>query len=219
MHWPQRAAAILAVCLLGTTPAHAGWQDTPDSLGLQSVGETMQVNGTPMQIRAFVTTQLADAVVADMQARWRRGGGPVTLTHTSAWTILNQSVGDQHRSFQIRTTKGGTAEGFVALTSPKLVRPVKYAVSLPRDMTVVSVIDSVDRGRNSQQVVAVSPRSISATMSSLESTLKAAGWERHRIQSSRNSIMYAANKGKQQLDATLAAQPAGSMIMMNVILN
>ncbi|UOD27329.1 hypothetical protein INH39_17495 [Massilia violaceinigra] len=210
---------LILMALAFPHTARAGWQDMPDTVQLQPMGDTLQVNGTPMQVRAFASTLALDALLQDVETRWRRSPGEVKRSVNSAWTVLNQTVGAQHRSFQVRQSSASTIEGFVALTSPSATRKPKLAVHLPPDMTAVSIIDSVDQGRASQQVIAVSKRSMTATAASLEASLKASGWERHRFKAEPSGIVFAANKGRQQFDATLSAQPNGSIVMMNTLLN
>jgi hypothetical protein len=211
-------AVLLMVSALIAGPAQAGWQDMPDGIPLQPVGDDLQMNGTPMQIRAFVTPMPLGTVLREVQASWERASNHVAVKRAvnSPWTILNQTVGDQHRSLQVKQA-GGMVQGFVAVSSPKLNRPTKLAVRLPSEMAAVSVIDSMDQGRASQQVIAVSRRSVDASASALEEALAADGWVRHAFKKMGKSVMFAANKGKQQFQVTLSGQQSGSIAMMNTI--
>lgn len=213
-----RASMLASVTLLlAVAPARAVWQDVPASLQLEPVGDSLRLNGTPMQIRAFRSDAPMEKLLRDVQDSWQRSNrGSVTRTEMSTWTVLNQTVGDEHRSFQARPSGPGHTEGFVALTSPRQAREPKPAVRLPSDMTPVSIVDSVDAGRSTQQLIAVSPRSVDASASALEAQLKAAGWERHVLKRNGSSVVFAANKGARQFDATLNAKKAGSLILINV---
>ncbi|MES2320138.1 MAG: hypothetical protein V4631_21890 [Pseudomonadota bacterium] len=213
-----RAFVTLLLAAAVAQPAlAANWQDTPDSLQLASVGDTLRLNGTPMQIRAFKSALPIERLLRDVQAGWQEANrSDVTRAVVSGWTVLNQTVGDQHRSFQARLA-GDQVEGFVALTSPKQTREPKLVLRLPSDMTAISIIDSVDDGHSSQQVIAVSPRSFDASTSAIEAQLRAAGWERHVHKKTAGAVVFAANKGSQQFDATVSAQKNGSLIMLSVV--
>lgn len=216
-----RAGLISAMllCAAGAVQA-ANWQNTPDSLKLSSVGDTLRLNGTPMQIRAFTSSLPMEKLLNEVQHGWQLSHrSDVTRTRIPGWTVLNQTIGDEHRSFQVRGTSPTQLEGFVALTSPKMTREPKLAVRLPSDMTAVSIVDSVDDGKSSQQVIAVSPRSMDFSASAIEAQLRAAGWQRHVFKKSAGSIQFAANKGAQQFDATVSAQKQGALIMMSVLTN
>lgn len=212
------------LALAGLLAAHgvgalaANWQNTPDTMQLSTVGDSLRLNGTPMQIRAFKSSQPIEKLINEVQAGWQLSHrSDVTRAVLPGWTVLNQSVGDEHRSFQVRPAGPDQVEGFVALTSPKMTREPKLAVRLPSDMTAVSIIDSVDAGRSSQQVVAVSPRSMEFSASAIEAQLRAAGWQRHVYKKGPKAILFAANKGELQFDATISAQKNGALIMMNVL--
>jgi hypothetical protein len=216
----RRQSVCLLLAGLVAGPACAGWQAIPATLALQPVGETLVMNGIPMEIRAFASSLPLDAAVRQVQDAWQQpGSAQVMRTEMAGWVVLNQALGDEHRSFQVRQESPGVVRGYVALTSPKRGRPFKVAVPLPPDMTPVSVIDSIDNGRVSQQVIAISPRSADASAQSLEAALKAAGWERHVFKKGDNAIIFSANKGTRQFDATLSVEQRGAIVMMNTAEN
>lgn len=199
--------------------AGASWLDVPDTIVLQQMGDRMVVNGTPMSVRAFNTDLPPEQVLQSVQAAWERSKDRTSVTRTSMppWTILNQRIGAQHRSFQIRPSSQGGFEGFVALTSPAHAREPKPAVRLPPGVTPLQIIDSVDNGRSSQQIIAVSTRSIDATSMALEAALKAAGWQRHVMKKDARTVVFAANRNGQEFDALLTAAKNGSMVYMNTV--
>jgi len=213
---------ILASVIFCAMPAWAfgaNWQDIPDTIALQHMGDSMVVNGIPMSVRAFNTNLPSEQVVQLVQNAWERNKDRTSVIRTSMppWTILNQTVGKEHRSFQIRPGKKGGFEGFVALTSPELAREPRPAIRLPSGLTPVQIVDSVDNGRSSQQIIAVSTRSIEATSAALEANLKAAGWQRHVMKKDGNTVVFAANRNGREFDAILTAEARGAMVMMNTV--
>jgi hypothetical protein len=209
---------LAALVLSGAGNARAnGWQDTPDALQLQPIGDTLRMNGTPMAVRSFTSEMAMEDVLRQVQANWQRpGNGPVLRSALPTWTVLNQTVGNQHRSLQVRQ-KGNLIEGFVALTSPKETREPKLALRMPAQMTALQVVESLDNGKRSQQVVAVSHRSMDYTVSALEDALKAEGWTRHMLKKKGEQVALSANRGDEQFDALISNAEAGAMIMMNTI--
>lgn len=199
--------------------ALAGWQDVPDHLRLGAVGDSLAINGTPVQIRTFTSDLPIQQLVEEVRISWERNPERTSVVRTKVgeWTVLNQRLGKEHRSFQVRPAADGL-EGRVALTSPQLARAPRVAVQLPASMTAVSIIDSVDDGRKSQQVIAVSTRSAEATAAALETTLKAQGWHRHVLQRGRGALVFSANRNGQELDANISAQKSGALVMMNTII-
>lgn len=211
-----RMLGMLALCIAG--PALAGWQDTPDALPLGKLGDSLVVNGVPMEIRSFATAAPMGKLLEDVRVKWERHPDRTSVTRSKVgdWTVLNQRVGQQHRSLQVRAANGGI-EGFVALTSPQKKREPRMSVRLPAAMTAVSVIDSEDGGKLSQQVIAVSKRSADATAAALEQSLKTQGWTRHVMQRTKGGVLFAANRNGQQFDANISVQKQGALVMMNTI--
>jgi len=209
---------LLSACMLAAPARAANWQDLPDGLQLEKMGDSLRMNGTPMTVRAFHTAQPLETVLRDVQAAWERHPGKEEVKRTvlPGWTVLNQKVGDDHRSLQVRKN-GEVVDGLVALTSPKQTREPKLAVRLAPQMTALQVIDSVDAGKVSQQITAVSRRSSDATASALETSLKAEGWTRHVFKKQGGAIVLSANKGEAQFDAVIMAQKAGALVMMNAV--
>lgn len=213
-----RRMGMGAALALACSVAHAAWQDVPGSIVLQTMGDQMAINGVPMAVRAFNTSLPAEQVLQQVQSAWERNKDRTSVTRTSMgpWTVLNQSIGSEHRSFQIRPARTGGFEGFVALTSPARAREAKPLIRLPADVLPVQIVDSVDQGRSSQQIVAVSKRSMEATSAALEASLLAAGWQRHVMKKQARTVVFAADRNGQELDAIVNAEKKGSMVMVNI---
>lgn len=210
------ALALAAAPLSWAEPAT--WQDLPASLQLEPLGDTLRMNGTPMSIRAFRSREPAETVLREVQASWERDPGhqPVQRSSIPNWTVLNQAIGARHRSFQVRERDGQT-QGFVAVSSPRETRAPVLAVRLPAQVQAVQVIDSVDAGKASQQVMAVSKRSVDATASALGDALKAQRWGSPMLTRQGRSVRLSANRGDEQFDAVLSGQKHGALLMMNVV--
>ena len=217
-----RRSAVLMLALIGAlsgNPAAAGWLDTPDSIKLQNVGDETRLNGTPMTMRYFVSQRPLEEVIRQFQDAWERGHvrGSVINSKIANWTVLNQSLGDTHRSVQVRAAADGGVEGYVALTSPKLTREPQLRLRLPSDVEVLSVLESSDQGRGSQQVMAVSRRALDGVSMSLQNALRAAGWTVKVSSHDASAARLSADKGKQEFDAALTQAAQGTSIMMNTV--
>ena len=210
---------VMGLLIISALPCWAGWLGMPDNVNLQAVGEELRLNGTPMKVRAFTAEVPMETLLKQVQENWQKqvGDKPVDRTKNTNWTVLNQSIGTEHRSFQVRELSATRVEGYVALTSPELTIVPKLVIPLPSDVRTVSIIDSNDAGKVSQQVIAVSPRSVDATVSALESALKTAGWERHVMKKSATVIQFSADRNGQEFDASLSKQKAGTLLMMNTL--
>ncbi len=217
---PLRASLVCVFLSIASMQlAYAGWQNTPDTLMLEPVGSEMRLNGTPMQIRTFSSGLPIETLLKQVEENWSRGAsnGAVTRTKISNWTVLNQTVGDEHRSFQVRESAPAQLLGYVALTSPARTVEPKLAFRLPAGMSAVSITESSDPGTVSQQVIVSSNRSIDSSADVLESALKIDGWVRYGKVKKDDSILFSANRGEKELDVTFQAQKNGALAMINVV--
>lgn len=216
----MRALSVLLLVLCIPLHAWAGdsWQDMPDQLRLDPVGDTLRMNGTPMTIRAFRSTQPMEMLLSAVQKNWERNPRhePVVRTVLPKWIVLNQAVGARHRSFQVREN-GRQVEGFVALTSPAETRDPVLVLRMPPLVAAIQVVDSSDQGRTSQQIVAVSRRSVEATASAFDQALKAEGWQRDVVKQQGGAMRLSANRGGEQFDAVLSVQKNGALVMINTV--
>lgn len=209
-------AAICAAML--PCLAHAGWQDLPDQIQSQPLADSMKINGVPVNARALSTTLSPEDAIKQVEEKWSHTEHAGILKHAKLgeWLVLNQGLEKAHRSVQFRTTANGT-EGFAAVTDTEHGVTARPAITLPADLVPVSIIDTVDGARHSQQIIAVSRRSIDSTTDVLEGSISDAGWKRHVRKKVDTTIRYAANKGPLELDALIQAQKHGSMVMINTI--
>jgi hypothetical protein len=216
----RSSLAVLAVAtVLTTSAAAAGWQGAPESLRLESVGEEMRVNGTPMLVRRFEASQSSDAVLKFIERDWSAtpGAAPVRHSRLGDWTVLNQDIGDRHRSVQVRETSPGSIEGLLAVTSPALHREPALSIRLPAALSMVSVVDSIDQGRAAQQIMASSRESRDNVGNALESALRTAGWSTPQRRKSPNAVLVSANRGDEELDAIVTVNSGGSMVIINIV--
>jgi hypothetical protein len=212
--------ALLSVgSLLSYATATAGWQGAPDMLRMESVGDEIRVNGTPMLVRRFEADQPVDAVLGFFAHEWANepAAKPVQQTQLGAWTVLNQDIGDRHRSVQVRELAPGTIEGLVAVTSPALHREPVPAIRLPSDFAIVSVVDSIDQGRAAQQIMVSSHQSLSNIENAIEAQLRASGWSTPQHRKTANALLVSANRGDAQFDAVINSQAGGSIGIFNIV--
>jgi len=208
-----------AGALVATSAAAAGWQGAPESLRLESVGEEIRVNGTPIIVRRFEASESADAVLEYMKRDWSAAPSAAPVHHSTLgdWTILNQDIGDRHRSVQVRETSPGSIEGLLAVTSPALHRDPVLSIRLPAVLSMVSVVDSVDQGRAAQQIMASSRLSSSNVGNALESQLRTSGWTTPQRRQSPKALLISTNRGDAELDAIITVNGGGSMAVINVV--
>jgi len=219
VHRARAPGALASAALLVSATAAAGWQGAPEVLRMESVGDEIRVNGTPMLVRRFEASQPADAVVDYFDHEWSNEpyAKPVQHTKLGTWTVLNQDIGDRHRSVQVRELAPGTIEGLLAVTSPALHREPVLAIRLPLDFSIVSVVDSTDQGRVAQQIMASSHQSLNIIDNAIESELRTSGWSTPQRRKTANALLISANRGDAQFDAVINAKAGGAIAIFNIV--
>lgn len=217
-----RCATFALVCagaLLVSGTAMAGWQGAPESLRMQSVGDDIRVNGTPMSVRRFEADQPIEAVLGYFAHEWSTepSAQPVKRSQLGTWTVLNQNIGDRHRSVQVREQGPGTIEGLLAVTSPAMHREPVLAIRLPADFSIVSVVDSNDQGRAAQQIMAKSRQSLTNIENAIEAQLRSSGWSSPQRRKTATALMLSANRGDAQFDAVFNVKAGGAIGVFNVV--
>jgi hypothetical protein len=141
----------------------------------------------------------------------------VKRTKLGAWTVLNQDIGDRHRSVQVRQLSPDSIEGLLAVTSPASHREPVPAMRLPLDFAIVSVVDSIDQGRAAQQIMASSRQSLTNIDNALEAELRTLGWSTPQRRKTADALLLSANRGDAQFDAVINAKAGGSVGIFNIV--
>ena len=174
-----------------------GWLDVPLPSGLSfaDVGPSMQIDGLPMQVHAFVSAE----PVADLTARFRAslGGALVTSQHGGK-TILGQARGSHYLTVQMEMAGSGT-RGLVAQTdiAALLARRVSatdadvgadadadWRRRLPAGMRVLSLVRSRAGERQLQHMVLQSDTALAGSGEALAHLLGKDGYRAVRSLSS-----------------------------------
>lgn len=218
--------ALFGLCLHlsvhGETPA---WQVLPGGFNSQSVADEMRLNGVPMKIISVNSKLPLEKALAEVKRSWSLQPGAANIERTTLgqWQVLNQRYGEQHRSLQLREAGNDSVEGYLALSSPAQTREPKPAIRLPSDVQTVSITESQDGSKQAQQIVAVSPRSVDAIASAIESSLRAEGWKKQVNRKESGVIYFSADRNKdkltQEFDARVMPQKNGTLIFMNTLLH
>ncbi len=219
------ASIFVLCCHLNAQAEAPNWQALPSGFNSQSVADEMRLNGVPMKIVSVNSRLPLEKALAEVKRSWSLQPGAANIERTTLgqWQVLNQRLGEQHRSLQLRDLGNDTVEGFLALSSPTQSREPKAAVRLPSDIQTVSITESQDGSKQAQQIVAVSPRSVDASASALELSLRAEGWKKQVNRKESGVIYFSADRNKdkltQEFDARFMPQKNGTLIFMNTVLH
>jgi hypothetical protein len=143
------------------------------------VGDRLEVNGVPMQLRGFVSPQSVDAVVHALRSRWPR---PFTEDRVGARRIFGRMVGDQWVTVQLEPTPDGGTRGLSSVVSMREALKAGREGSgpdevrwLPVGSALVQHQQSHDAGRRGSLIVARNHLAAAANAEHLINRLAADG--------------------------------------------
>lgn len=184
----------VAVLLLpGPIPANAAapattWPEVTLPPGVQTfdVGQQMEINGLPMRIQGFLSSD-PPAWLVD----WFRAslGKPLVESRRGAITILGRVVGRYYLTVQIDPAGRG-ARGLVALSDvPAMLaghgearmQDARWQARLPAGMRVLSRVSALDDGRLSEHLVLESTEPLAACRQALTRLLQRDGYTPGRV--------------------------------------
>lgn len=151
----------LIVLLVRFAPVAAAGEPTvalPRSAQPFSVGENIVLNGLPMHMRGFRSTESADVLVA-----WftQNLGSPVVENRLGNTIVLGKAIGEYYVTVQLEADRNGV-RGLTAVSnlaaandmrSVRNERGERLLLGLPHGSRMISDMVSEDRGKQSWHVV------------------------------------------------------------------
>lgn len=148
------------VCILIMSKAYSveGSIALPDSARVFSVGEKIVLNGVPMHMRGFRSSESVDDLLAWFS---RELGSPLVENHLGKTTVLGKAVGHRYLSVQLERDANGvrgvvTESDFEAAAEMRPRRQEqldRWLLGLPSGSAVRSDMVSADRGRHAWHAV------------------------------------------------------------------
>lgn len=132
--------------------------ELPRSAQRFSVGENIVLNGLPMRMSGFRSTESADVLVA-----WfaQNLGSPVVENRLGNTIVLGKAIGEYYVTVQLEADRNGV-RGLTAVSSPVAAdemrsvrneRGERLLLGLPHGSRVISDMASEDRGKQSWHVI------------------------------------------------------------------
>jgi hypothetical protein len=158
------------------------WPDLklPQSLQLFSAGQNVVMNGLPMRMHGFVSTQSPAALSRSVEESL---GKPLVVNKLGQQIILGRAQGSHYISIQIEPASGGS-RGVVAVSDLQTALSNKdvtaqeksyWVQQLPAGTTLSSHIKSLDGVKQSQQLIYSNSLDESFNRDRLKAILKADG--------------------------------------------
>jgi hypothetical protein len=226
---------FIQTCVLAQNAS--SWPDLklPKSLQLFSAGQNVVMNGLPMRMHVFVSTQSPAALSRSVEQSL---GKPLVVNKLGEQIVLGRAQGSHFISIQIEPTSGGS-RGVVAVSDLKTALSNKdvtaqeksyWLQQLPVGTTLSSHIKSLDGLKQSQQLIYSNALDESFNRDRLNTILKADGmvFERETLVDEQaykktatavqGRVLFFKGTNKEAM-ATMHRQPDGQTITVLNIIN
>lgn len=225
----RRLAATLCLAV-AASPQAAPWPAIamPPGATRVDLGERVEVNGMPMNIRGFVTARPPTEV-----AQWfrRELGQPLVEDTLDQALILGRQQGDHYLTIRLEAAGRGT-RGLVAVSALSAARDAhaanraateRWTARLPAGSTLITQVSANDGGRVARQVVFLNAHSPTLNTQRLTTLLAADGLDFEReadaepppgsLRAPGGRVLYFRGAGKEAM-ATLFRDPAGNTVVV-----
>lgn len=227
--WPTVVIALLFVCnsihagAIARVTARLPDVPPPPQAQVAWIAKSMRMNGLPMTLQSFESSQSVEATLAHYARWWSTTDastrGITRLMRRGEWQVLALTSPRLHITVQARPAGNGS-EGSIAVSrNPTSVETTTTtAFPHPRTTRVVNLQEYEDAGANAEHISLVSSRSVAIEAHEFSELLTRNGWSVYRDQDTQalaRGHVLEAQKGASLAQLTL--QPgahAGSNIIV-----
>jgi hypothetical protein len=227
--------ALIAPCLalaasVSVAAVSEPWPEipTPPKASVEWVADSLRVNGVPMRIMHFVSSEDRSAIVEYYRAYWT-GGYPVkpSVRVTQRETVIGQAHGPYFMTVEVKDGDHGGSAGLISISQALGSRIQRSAGELPLmpGAKVLQVVESNDPGKRSREVFIRNPVSVSSVVSYYQGALADAGWRTvqytdvPRQGASAGGTFLVLRRERSELQLSVIPRPDGhgSMLLANLV--
>ncbi|WP_147474991.1 hypothetical protein [Corticibacter populi] len=200
-------ARLWILAWLALQPAHAQalfvdkatpWPDipAPPRAHVSWVSEQMRVNGIPMRVQVFESAASLEEVVAHYRAHWKIPASRAALPSDKAYvlerdgeTMIARIKEPFYDLVKVRAMQDGSSQGTMSssLVLGSEPRLDVSSIPFPSGAEAVSVVESIDVGSRSKQVLFAASQSYARVVDYYRVNLAAAGWQPLQSQATPNA--------------------------------
>lgn len=184
------------------------------------VGEDMDLNGVPMQIKDMTSPEPPAQVLAFYRQAW---SGPPFYEEFQVqdWTAIATLRKHCFYTVQVKSDGKGGSLGLLGITTKPGSRSHAPGAGFPLSpgSKVLSDIDSYDGGKKGRMLVIADPNPPKGAADYYRAVLMQAGWVVVSNRHSGNNYVLILQRGTAQMDLTTspATQGSGSSVVVNIV--
>ena len=169
------ARILVAVGLLHASLAVA--QDMPvlpTHCQLQSLGDSLQINGAATRIFSLHSRHHLDRVMNDIRQSWQQ---PLRHQTAGPWHVLSHLAHDRLVTFQLRSNPQGGTAGLVAIRARPFAETAPPGLPSVPGMHLHQWLESDDLGQRSRTVVLLGTPPVAQPLTMLRDHFRQAGYQ------------------------------------------
>jgi hypothetical protein len=218
----------------GRTWAAEPWPEMPmpPKAKVQWIAQSMRVNGVPTRVMQFQSRASRQEVIAYYAAYWSGdgAGGYVHKPSVHALgdaTVIGQVHGPYLMNIKVEDAPNATSKGLISVAQVLGSKPDHDpgAVQLMPGAHVVSVVESSDPGKESRQVLILTPQPVSSVTQFYRASFVNAGWTEvqgdvppRRVGRFTTSFaVFSRGASEMQLSIVDSPQGPGSTLLANLV--
>lgn len=220
------ALASALASAAGSTP----WPEipSPPHAKLEWVADSMRVNGVPMRVLRFTSSEPRSAIVDYYRSYWS-GGYPTKPSVRAAGneTVVGQAHGPYYLTVEVRDAPQGASQGLISVSQVAGAKIERSPGELPvmPGAKVLQVVESNDPGRRSREVFVKNPQAPPSVMSYYRAALGDAGWQlvqytdvpREAATAGGSFAVFRRERSELQLSVAPASGGRGSLLLANLV--
>jgi hypothetical protein len=181
--------AFIVLALVLPVRVYADWPRLPfpDGAEVETIGEQVRLNGMPMKMYQIFTSKNLDAIKQFYKVAL---GEKNTETKVAHGLVLSQVKDNYLITVRMTPLNANLTEVLLSIGDMKAANDNKnrpLGLRLPSDSRVASDMESVDRGKNSRQLVYVNRHSLEVNANYLINMLAMKGYKLEPMHSSDTS--------------------------------
>lgn len=191
----------------------------PPDARIETVGESVRLNGVPMRLTRVITTLPAEAATAYYQ---RTLGAPVAHAQTGHTQVLAHARGDFFITVSIAPLPAGRSEALTSVADSRAAREATgrpVGLALPAGSELLSDMDSIDGGLASRQLVFINPHSLRTNLARLSASLAGRGLrpDGPPLADSNNALAQAFSGASGQAQLVLVRREAATNVVLTLV--
>jgi hypothetical protein len=213
---------LAAWCSVNSEVIAESWPviQSPPQSDVVWVGDDMNQNGLPMQVKSFESKNGVDSVISFYKEKWNNEDNSKCVENKiGEWNVIGRQKGDYYLTVQAKNNDSIGSKGFLSVSKlPVYSSPEEVDFPRLNGSTIVSHTGSNDIGVSGETFIIKNQYSIQSNISFYESELAGKGWvetknDMQYVSGGLSKFLYFQRR-KQALTVVISSDDIGSSVIV-----